>query len=51
MGKVFASESELNNVKVFAVIRLIHNYTPSYYDKPASKCTKKELNNQIHEEQ
>ena len=43
MGKVFASDPELENVKVYAVTRLIHNYTPSDYDELGSKYTEEEL--------
>ena len=43
MGKVFASDSELKNVKVYAVIRMIHNYTTSHYVEPDSKHMDKEL--------
>ena len=49
MGKVFASDSELENVKVYAVTRLIHDYTPYHYVKPFSKYTDKELSGLIHE--
>ena len=33
LGKVSACNSELENVKVYAVTRLIHEYTPSHYVK------------------
>ena len=43
MGKVFASNSELENIKVYTVTRLIHDYTPSRYVKPVSKYTDRDL--------
>ena len=50
MGKVFSSEPELENLIVFAVKRLIYDYTPTHYDEPVSTYTKKVLNDQIQED-
>ena len=50
MGKVFSCDSELENVKVYAVTRLIHNYTPSRYVEPVSKDTDIELTGIIRED-
>ena len=44
MGKVFASEPELDNLKVYAATRLIHDHTPSRYSEPDSKHIEKEIN-------
>ena len=49
MGKVFAYDSELENVKFYAVTRLIHDYTLSHYVEPVSKYTDRELAGLIHE--
>ena len=43
MGKVLACYSELENVKVYTVIRLIHDYTPSRHVNPVSKYADTEL--------
>ena len=50
MGNVFTSDSELENVKAYAVTRLIHDYSPFHYVKPVSKYTDKELSGLIHED-
>ena len=50
MGKEFASDSALENVKVYAVTRLIHDYTPSHYIEPDSKYTEEELCTQCCED-
>ena len=47
MGMVFASDSSLENVKVYAVTRLIHDYTPSHYVEPYSNHTEEDLCAQI----
>ena len=43
MGKVFASDSALENVKVYAVTRLVHDYRPSHYVEPDIKYKEEEL--------
>ena len=40
-GKIFAIGSELENVKVYEVTRLIHGYTTSHYVEPVIKYTDK----------
>ena len=37
MVKAFASDPELKNVKVYAMIRLVYHYTPSDYVEPDSE--------------
>ena len=39
MGKVFASDSSLENAKIYAVTRLIHDYKPFHYVELDSKYT------------
>ena len=43
MGKVFVSNPELDNVRVYAVTRLINDYAHSDYDEPGSKLTDNHL--------
>ena len=50
MGNVFTSESELENIKIYAVTRLTHDDTPSHNNESVSKYTEKELNDQIRED-
>ena len=50
MGKIFACDSELENVKLYTVTRLIHDYTPSHYIEPVSKYTNRELDDIICED-
>ena len=50
MSKVFASDYELENVKVYVVTRMIHDYTPSHYVESTSKYTDKELAGLIYED-
>lgn len=50
MGKAFASDSALENIKVYAVTRLMHDYTPSHYVEPDSKYTEEELCTQFYED-
>ena len=47
MGKIFASDLELDNMRVHTVTRLIHEHTPSDDDEPGSKLTDKEFCAQI----
>ena len=47
MGKVFQSDKTLEHVKVYAVTRLIHKYTPSDYEEPESQYSDIELHGQI----
>ena len=47
MGKMFASDPELENVRVYTVTRLIYNYTPSDYDEPGSQYLDDQLCTQI----
>ena len=49
MGKASASDSILQNVKVYAVTRLTHDYKPSHYVEPDSKYTEEELCAQYYE--
>ena len=37
MGKLFESGPELDNIRVYAVNILIHNYIPSDYKEPPDK--------------
>ena len=47
MGMIFVSDSSLYNVKLYEVIRLIHDYTPSHYVEPESNYTEDDLCAQI----
>ena len=50
MGKVFTSDPELENMRVYTVKRLIQDYTPSDYDEPGSKFTEQKICAQIHQD-
>ena len=43
MGMAFLSDYSLDNVKAYAVTRLIHDYTPSHYVEPDSNFTEEDL--------
>ena len=47
MGKVLASDSEIKNGKVYAVTRLIHNYTSSDCEELVSRYSVDQLTHQI----
>ena len=47
MVMVFVSDSSLENIKVYAVTRLIHDYTPSHYVELDSNYTEEDLCAQI----
>ena len=50
MGKLFASDPDLENERVYVVTRLMHDYKPSQYVEPDSKYTEEESCAQISED-
>ena len=50
MGKAFSSDPEIQDGRIYAVTRLIHNYTPSDCYEPSSKYSDDQLAAQIHED-
>ena len=43
MGMAFASDTLLETVKVYAVAKLVHDYTPSHHVEPDSNYTEEDL--------
>ena len=47
MDKAFSSDPEIENVKQYAVTRLIHGYIPSGYEEPVIQYIDYQLTTQI----
>ena len=50
MGKALSSDHEIQESRVYAVTRLIHNYTPSDYDEPGSEYSNDQLTAKINQD-
>ena len=50
MGKVFTSDPEIENGRVYLGTRLIYNYTPSEYEEPVSQYSVDQLTDQIRQD-